>query len=103
VKPGLRRIVELHRELASAYEALVDDEGFFDQHDSPLGSRLHLRLARSGELVGSQLGRRVVVAKADVYAYIERHRIAPTEPAVGTLDEDEELLAAIGGKKTEAA
>jgi hypothetical protein len=93
------RLAELYRELASIHEHLSREGGedYVDQRHSPLGARLHCRLARTGELPGYRAGRRVLIQRAHIEAYLERHRVTPTEPALGTQDDDDDLLAAIGG------
>ena len=47
------------------------DVSYFSQYDSPLGRKRHLELARTGQLVGSKVGRLVLVRKEHVRAYIE--------------------------------
>jgi excisionase family DNA binding protein len=63
--------------------------GYYSQHDSPLGRARHLELARRGTLPANKIGRRVLVARDRVHAYIEAHgaarRVEPTE--------DKDLLA----------
>jgi len=94
------KLAELYEDLARVHSELAREDGdeLFDQKTSPLGRKLHCRLIRSGQLPGYQAGRRLLAKKSDVLAYLEQHRVKPTDPAVGTQDEDEDLLAAIGGK-----
>ena len=63
--------------------------GYYSQHDSPLGRTRHLELARRGTLPATKVGRRVLVPRERVHAYIEQHR-APRrlEPA-----DDADVLA----------
>jgi hypothetical protein len=93
------RLSELYRELSDAHGKLARTcgEDYVDQHESPLGKRLHCRLVRSGALEGFRAGRRLLVRRAAIDEYLAKHRVAPTEPAVGTEDEDDALLAGIGG------
>jgi len=59
--------------------------GYYSQHDSPLGRTRHLELARRGTLPATKVGRRVLVPRDRVHAYIEKHRAAPRlEPADDT-------------------
>lgn len=94
------KLGELYRELAEVHRQLADERGedFVDQRESPLGSRLHCRLVRAGQLPGYRAGRRLLVKRRDIEQYLARHRVAPTDPAVGTQDEDDALLAGIGGR-----
>lgn len=46
------------------------DEGWIDQHGSPLGARIHCRAIRRGELAGHRLGRRWLARRGDVDAYL---------------------------------
>lgn len=46
------------------------EEGWIDQHASPLGNRRHVKAIRTGKLPGRQLGRRWVARRADVDAYL---------------------------------
>lgn len=63
--------------------------GYYSQHDSPLGRTRHLELARRGSLPAIKVGRRVLVPRERVHAYIEQHRAAPRrEPA-----DDADVLA----------
>jgi len=65
------------------------EAGYYSQHDSPLGRTRHLELARRGTLPATKLGRRVLVPRDRVHAYIEQHRAAPRlEPA-----DDADVLA----------
>ena len=52
---------------------------FYSQSDSPLGRRRHLELARAGVLTGRTVGRRVLVLREDVHAYIDARRKFPVE------------------------
>jgi excisionase family DNA binding protein len=92
------RLAELYRELAEVHRQLADsDDGeYFDQRNSPLGRRLHCRLARSGELPAYRSGRSILIKRSDVARYLEKHRVEPTAPVVGTQDEDEALLSQAG-------
>jgi hypothetical protein len=101
-------IAALYADLAAAYRRLAGEQGggYYDQHDSPLGSRLHCRLVRCGALPGFRAGRRVLVRRSDLDIYLEHHRIAPTEaPPEATGDGNgnrndkfETLLAEYGGR-----
>lgn len=47
-----------------------------DQNHSPLGRRIHLRLAREGRLPSRKVRRRVLILRKDLNAYIEREGLA---------------------------
>jgi excisionase family DNA binding protein len=93
------RLADLYRELSDAHGKLArtGGEDYVDQHHSPLGRRLRCRLVRSGAMEGYRAGRRILTKRSAIDEYLAQHRIAPTEPAVGTEDEDDALLAGIGG------
>jgi hypothetical protein len=102
----LEAIAELHEQLAKAYRGLARTTvapAVFDQHDSPLGPRLHVRLIRRGQMAGYRVQKRYLATREDVFAALERFRVVPAEAEPATLDEDEALLAGIGGKKGRAA
>ncbi|MGH3430115.1 MAG: helix-turn-helix domain-containing protein, partial [Mycobacteriales bacterium] len=67
-----------------------------DQASSPLGRQRHLRLVRKGVLPGARDGRRVLVRRSDLDAYLEsKLRIKPIED-----DEDvDAMFEAIGGNR----
>jgi hypothetical protein len=93
------RLATLYQELAGVHRQLSREAGedWVDQRSSPLGSRLHCRLVRSGALPGYRAGRRVLVRKADLDQYLEGHRIAPTERR-DEANEIDQLLAKMGGR-----
>lgn len=80
IAAGVDELVEARLELASAKEEWVD------QNHSPLGHRRHLELARKGTLPSKKHGRRVLVRRDDLNAYLEKHAISR-----GTREEDESL------------
>ena len=72
---------ELRRLIADAvHSALVGQSAnseWVDAHNSGLGYRVFLRLARNGALPVSKLGKKYVARRGDVDAYIEGQRIKP--------------------------
>ena len=79
------------------------EDGWVDQRCSPLGRRLHCSLARRGALPARKLGRRWLVKRTVLEAYIAEHGKAaepPASPEVSETDYDEnavrELLATCG-------
>ncbi|MFO0593585.1 MAG: helix-turn-helix domain-containing protein [Polyangiaceae bacterium] len=79
------------------------EDDWMDQGCSPLGRRLHCSLARRGALPARKLGRRWLVKRTVVEAYIAEHGKAaepPPSPDVADTDYDEnavrELLATCG-------
>ena len=65
---------------------------YYSQHDSPLGRRRHLELARTGVRPRKKIGRLVLVPREAIHAYIDAH--APPEHALP--DEGEDVLAEWG-------
>lgn len=59
---------------------------YYHQGDSPLGRRLHLALVRKEVLTGRKVGRKVLVRRDEVHAYIESQR------SVQTLKHDDDPL-----------
>lgn len=72
------------------------DDDWIDQDESPLGSRRHCRLVRSGKLRGFKLEGRVFVRRKDLDAFILEHPVKPkTETeATGAISDEEVALAA---------
>jgi len=48
---------------------------YYCQADSPLGRRLHLSLVRSGKLEGFKVGRRVLVRRETMRAFVEKYPV----------------------------
>jgi len=86
---GLASVVEQLRALAAS-----KPEDWVDQVRSPLGSRMHCRLVREGELKGSKVARRVLVRRRDLDAFIESHGVA-VEAHGDVSDERAEVIAAL--------
>lgn len=66
----------------------TEEDDWVDQKSSPLGRRAHLEAVRDGRLVGRKVGKRVLVRRSEVEAYIERHsvrtsRTSPVKDVVG--------------------
>lgn len=80
IAAGVDELVEARLALVSAKEEWVD------QKHSPLGKRRHLELARTGKLPSKKDGRRVLVRRDDLNAYLEKHAISR-----GAREEDEDL------------
>lgn len=77
---NLRELLHaLADDLADRVEARSDADEYYDQASSPLPARTHCRLVRSGAVPGFKVRGRVLVRRADLRAYIERH---PVEPIV---------------------
>ena len=88
------RIDRAKRRIADAIDELVEARiakgaaraELVDQNASPLGRRRHLELARAGKLRAMRDGRRVLVRRVDIEAYLEEHEVSPpsvTEDEVG--------------------
>lgn len=52
-----------------------DSPAYYDQSNSPLGRRQHLDLVRRGVLSGHKTGRKVLVARGDVDAYVATRKV----------------------------
>ena len=94
--PPEERIVRAKRLLGEAVAELVSahvHQGakgaeWLDQAASPLGRRRHLELVRTGVLPGKKEGRRVLVRRADLEAYLA---VAPKSPPVEAQPEEQTL------------
>ena len=87
-------------ELADLLERGMSDE-WVDQEQSPLGRRRHLALAKSGKLPASKVGRRVLIRRSAIDAYLERKRVL-VKSVDNEEDEDREaerLLARLRGAR----
>lgn len=111
MKPRVLRSVELtpdaridaaKRKLAEAIDELIEARlakgatlsEWIDQNSSPLPKWKHLDLVRRGILSGVREGRRVLVRRADIDAYLEEHAVAPKPVAD---DDVGAMIAAIAG------
>jgi hypothetical protein len=94
------RLAALYAELADVHRRLAAEVGehYYDQRTSPLGARAHCGMVRSGAIPGFRAGRRILVRRVDLDAYLERHRVVPTAALHETPDEIDELLAGVGGR-----
>jgi len=71
-------------------------EEWVDQSNSPLGRRRHLDLVRAGKLKGSREGRRVLVRKVDIDAFIARNQIIRVDDAADEEREVARVIATLG-------
>jgi hypothetical protein len=87
--------------LAAEMNAPAENElgEWLDQCRSPLGRRLHCAAARSGKLAARKVGRRWLVRRADLEAFIATHGTAPQPqtacPSEGEDPGQEERLRAL--------
>lgn len=62
--------------ITNAVEAIIERgvaaQEWIDQHDSPIGKRQHLDLARSGAVESRKIHRRVLIKRVDLNRYIEQ-------------------------------
>lgn len=72
---------------------------WIDQARSPLGRRQHLALVRRGILSGCKVGRRVLVRRAEIDEYVERHKIQARKVQVRGDGIDRELEALGFGRR----
>ena len=68
----------LRRCLASTNK---NEPEYYHQDNSPLGRRRHLALVRRGILRGRKVGKRVLVSRRDMSAFLEEHPRAALDPA----------------------
>lgn len=68
---AIDELVKARLEKGMAAQELVD------QDDSPLGRRRHLELVRAGKLRAARDGRRVLVRRSDIEAYLAEHEVKP--------------------------
>jgi hypothetical protein len=57
------------------------DLEYYHQNNSPLGRRRHLSLVRQGVLRGRKVGKRVLVSRHHMAAFLEEHPIAAVDPS----------------------
>lgn len=96
---------ELHafvERIVDAIEAQSTGAEWVDQAVSPLGRRRHLDLVRTGVLKGNKVGKRVLVRRADVEAYLAKKTAVVVNEAADNAAEIARVRAALE-KKTRAA
>lgn len=101
------RIDAAKRALADAIDELVDarlSKGaaareWVDQTTSPLGSERHLRLVRDGVLKGVKSGRRRLVRRVDIDAYLEEHQVVAKADEAVEVDVDAMMKRISGGRR----
>lgn len=84
---------EAGRLRASAPATAADSSEWICAETSPLGKRRTLALCRAGTLESSKVGRKVLVKRASLDAFLRRH-----ERGVETETEGEDLFGAGGGR-----
>lgn len=88
-----RKLAEATAELVAAQiEIAVSANDDVSQFDSPLGRRRHCELAREGAFPSKKVGRRILVKRADMQAYIDKEGLAR-----GERTDDEEIDDIVGG------
>lgn len=71
IAAAIDELVQARLEKGMARQELVDQNG------SPLGRRRHLELVREGKLRAVREGRRVLVRRSDIDAYLADHEVQP--------------------------
>jgi len=61
---------EAARQLADLEDRATGDE-YYDQLTSPLGKLAHLRAVAAGKLPGRRVGKKILVRREDMHAFIE--------------------------------
>lgn len=78
-----RQLARLHAELAEELERSENETGLVSEAElvRVLGSKGKiLRLMKTGDLVGSKVGQRIVVKRPDLDAFLATRKIAPRAP-----------------------
>lgn len=100
-------MADLATDLASIIARLVDArlearlaelrpaQDWIDQSASPLGRRAHLAAVRRGELPGRRVGKKVLVRRADLDAYIAERGAVRVEPEAARREDGDDLAASI--------
>jgi excisionase family DNA binding protein len=99
------RIDAARRAIANAIDELIEakiamgvaSSEWVDQMTSPLGKRRHLRLVREGVLQAVKDGRRRLVRRSDINAYLESQPVRT--PPKREDDVDEMMLRIVGGHR----
>lgn len=97
------RIDRAKRAIADAIDDLVEARvargaaraELVDQNSSPLGRRRHLELVRAGKLPATRDGRRVLVRRSDLDAYLDEHEVVRPP---STEDDVDGMVARIVGQ-----
>ena len=93
--PAVRRDL-LARALLAAIDEYVGglvashsaNDDWVDQHRSPLGKRAHLEAVRGGRLPAVKHGKRILVRRADLEAYLATHVVRPKREVVAAVGAD---------------
>ena len=86
-------------ELADVLERAAGDD-WVDQKTSPLGRAKHLSLAKRGVLPASREGRRVLIRRSVIEAYLAKKQIIVVDEKAEDEREVQKVLAMLGGKKS---
>jgi excisionase family DNA binding protein len=104
VRQGEHVTRDLRHKLHSLIDEIVDAiEGsatteWVDAKTSPLGRERHNRLVREGKLRGTKDGRRVLVRRADIDAYLEKNRVIRVDEKADIDREAARILATMQRK-----
>ncbi len=69
---------------------------WIDQAHSPLGRRRHLELVRTGVLRASRDGRKVLVRRVDIDAYLAKHQVIRVDENADEEREVAKVLSTMG-------
>jgi len=88
----------LHRAADLIADAIEVDKApeWIDQNSSPLGKSRHLSLVRRGVLQGHKDGRRVLVRRTDIEAYLTKRQVIKVNEKAEFEREVAKILAAVG-------
>lgn len=102
--PARARKVMAGRALLEAFERFIREcfrerdarDEWVDQYASPLGRRRHLSLVRLGKLAAVKDGRRVLVKRSDLDAYLGERRVDVRRRDAHRPEDDEAMTVATG-------
>lgn len=72
-----------------------EDDGYYDQTNSPLPRNTHNRMVRLGKVPGFKVAGRILVKRSDMHDFIQSHKVNPVLP----MDEDDDAIVAAGMKQ----
>ena len=80
--------------IAAEVEKLKRGDEWIDQTASPLGKRQHLALVKAGVLSGSRVGKRVLVRRSHIDAFIESQAVTAPKAATAAANDGGDTIDA---------
>lgn len=87
MNPIRQKLHTLIDELVDLVESVPAKDEMLDSKHSPLGPARHRALARAGKLPSVKDGRRVLIRRSDIEAYLAKNKRVVADPSVD-LDAD---------------